>query len=108
MRQIDLKNYSVPVRNEKGKFVELPYEVKDSLVELLLSRDLRLSGRELLKNNDIAKKINDCPDGSILMEEEEWNHLVQAAEQVKGLGRTDVELMNRIFEAPKVEVEVKK
>lgn len=108
MRRIDLSNYSVRVRDDKGKWTGLPYEVKDSMIELLLSRELRLSGRELLDRDDLAKKIRDCPDGSILLEEGEWNKLVQSAETITGLGRPDVELVRRILEAEKVEVEEKK
>jgi hypothetical protein len=108
MRELKLTNYTVRVREESGNWVELPYVVRDSIVELLLSRELRLSGRELLKHDDLARKINTSPDGSILLEEEEWATMVQAIETVHGLGRTDVELVRRILDAPKVEVQAKK
>lgn len=107
MRQINLSNYSVRVRDEKGEWIDFPYEVKDSIIELLLTRELRLSGRELLDRDDLAKKIRDCPDGSILLEEGDWNKLVQSAETITGLGRPDVELIRRILKAEKVEVQEK-
>lgn len=108
MRQINLSNYSVRVRDEKGEWTDLPYETKDSMIELLMARDLQLSGRELLNRDDLARKINDCTDGNILLEEEEWNKLVTTVETIRGLGRPDVELVRRILEAEKVEVEEKK
>lgn len=108
MRQIDLSNYSVRVRDEKGMWIDLPYEVKDSIIEMLFARDLQLSGRELLKRDELARKLSACADGNVLLEEEEWNKLVMAVETVKGLGRPDVELVHRILEAPKIEVEAKK
>lgn len=108
MRQIDLSNYSVHVRDEKGEWIDLPYEVKDSITEVLFARDLQLSGRELLKRDDLARKLRDCADSNVLLEEEEWNKLVMAVETIKGLGRPDVELVRRILEAPKIEVEAKK
>lgn len=108
MRQINLTNYSVRLRDETGEYKDEPYEVKDALVEILFARCLGLSGAEILKRDDLAHKIMDCADGKVLLEEEEWNKFVTAVNTVKGLGRTDVELVRRIIEAPKIEVEEKK
>lgn len=108
MRQIDLSDYTVRVRNGNGEWVDMPYEFRDSMIELLFARDLQLSGTELLERDDLARKIRDCADGHILLEEGEWNKLVISANTIRGLGRPDVELVRRILEAPKVEVEEKK
>jgi len=108
MRKIDLTNYSVHVRNEKGEWVDIPYEVKDSLIEVMFSRDLQLSARELLDRDDIARKVRDCTDGQVILEEEEYNKILTAVNTVKGLGRPDVEFVRRILEAPKVEVKERK
>ncbi len=106
MRRIELTDYKVPVMNEAGEKKEEPYPVKNSLVELLMARDNRLSGRELLARDEIARKIL-AADSTILLEEEEWNKLVASAETVTGFGRTDAELLKRIFESPQVDVEEK-
>lgn len=108
MRQLDLSNYTVHLRNQDGKYVDSPYEVKDSLIELMMARDLQLSGTELLKRNELAQRILNCEDGHILLEEEEWGKLERAINTIKGLSRADVELVRRILEAPKIEVEEKK
>lgn len=108
MRQLNLTNYSVRLRDETGEYKDMPYDVKDALVEILLSRSLQLSGVEILKRDTLAHKITDCVDGKVLLEEDEWNKFVTAINTIKGLGRTDVELVRRILEAPKVEVEPKK
>ena len=127
MRRMDLSDYTIPLRVagealeginkarisegkppvEEGEFVDFPYEVKDAMIEILLSSDLQLTGRELLERDDIARKIKDCVDGHILLEEEEWNKVVQAVETVKGFGRPDVELVRRVLNAEQIEVEVK-
>jgi len=107
MRQIDLSNYSVRVRDEKGEWFDLPYEVKDSIIEMLFARDLQLKARELLDRDDLARKIRDCADGQIILEEEEYNKILAAANTVKGLGRPDVELIRRILEAKRIQVEEK-
>lgn len=155
MRQINLSNYSVPIRNDQGtakfiekqckceldlttadpvnpkvqsptnasgecpkcgqtqplvvpEFLDVPYEVKDSLIELLFARDLALTGVELVERDEIAQKIAKCEDGYVLLEDAEWAKLNRATEVVKGLGRSDVELIKRIVNAEKVEVEEKK
>ena len=108
MRQVDLSDYSVRVRDEKGEWTNLPYEVKDSMIELLMARELQLTGREILARDDIARKIRDCTDSHVLLEEEEWSKLIVAIDTIRGLGRPDVELIRRITEAQKIEVEEKK
>lgn len=123
MRRIDLTDYTVSLpntkageerKNEEGSIeieparVDLPYHVKDSLIEVLLARDNQLTGTDLLDRDIIARKVNDCTDGSILLEEDEYNKLVISINTVKGLGRPDVEFVHRILDAPKLEVEEKK
>lgn len=108
MRQINLTNYSVRLRDKAGKYKDVPYEVKDSLIEIMFSRDLGLSGKELLARDDLARKIRDCADGQVILEEEEYKKILTAINTVKGLGRIDVEFVRRILEAPTVEVEEKK
>ena len=110
MRRINLENYTEVVRDEgSGNDIELPYPVKNSMIEALLSRDLGLSAREVLDREDLARRIRDCPDGTILLiEEEEYKKLVSAIDTIKGWCRTDMEFLKRITEAPEVEVEEKK
>lgn len=109
MRRINLENYTEVVRDEEsGKEIELPYPVKESMIDVLMSRELGLSSTELLDREDLARKIRDCPDGAILVEEEEWNKLQKAINTIKGWCRTDIQFLHRIIDAPVVEVEEKK
>ena len=109
MRRINLENYTEVVRDEEsGKDVELAYPVKNSMVDALLSRELGLSAREILNREDLARRIRDCPDGAILLEEEEHKKLVAAVDTIKGWCRTDIEFLHRIIDAPVVKVEEKK
>lgn len=109
MRRINLENYTEIVRDEEsGKDIELPYPVKESMVDVLLSRELGLSAREALAREDLARKIRDCSDGTILIEEADYLKLVAAIDTIKGWSRTDIEFLHRIFDAPGVEVEEKK
>jgi len=113
MRKIELKPYSVKGRqldDETGevKVVDVPYDVKVSLVSVLFHPDLQLKAHELLERDKLANKINDCKDGSILLEEAEYSKLTQAIEVVKGFTKNDVEFVRRILEAEQVSVKEKK
>jgi len=107
MRRINLKEYTETVRDEDGKAKELPYPVKDSMIEVLLSKELGLSAREALDRHTLACRIKDCSDGTILIEEGDYKKLVAAIDTITGWGRTDIEFLKRITEAPIVEVEEK-
>jgi len=123
MRQIDITDYTVPLPNPKGgeerknedgtieiepEMVDVPYRFKQSMIELLFARDNQLNGMEILERDKLARKVYDCSNGNVLLEEDEWNKFKNALQVVKGLGRPDVELVRRILEAEKIEVEAKK
>lgn len=108
MRRINLENYKVSARNPDGKDIEVPYDVKNSMIEILFSRDLQLSAREALNRDDLARKIRDCSDGSLLLEEGDYAKLEKAVETIKGFGRADVEFCRRVLDAKRIEVEEKK
>jgi hypothetical protein len=130
MRQLDVSNYVFGVdnldeiktkaskalaENDDVEFVRLAgeltkaaiYDVKGSVIEILFHQDLDLHANEVMEREDLARKIRNCPDGKILLEEVEWIHLRQAVETVPRLGRQEVEFIRRIQNAPKVEVEAK-
>lgn len=114
MRKLNLKNYTVKVKipdqNNLGKEIEaeFPYHVKTSILNLMFTRELQLSGAELVKQNVLAMKLETCKDDEILLEDEEYKRIKTAFDTFKGFGRTDVELVTRINEAEVVEVEPKK
>lgn len=88
--------------------IEVAYDTKESMIEILLSRQNQMSGMELLERDKIARKVLDGADGHVLLEEDEWNKLVKAVNTVKGLGKPDIELVRRILEAEETKVEEKK
>ena len=114
MRKINLSDYTVkikaPDQMNPGKVIEgeYPYLFKDAILNLLFNRELQLSGAELVKQNVLAMKLEQCKNNEILLEDEEYNRIKRAIDTFKGFGRNDVELVTRINEAEKVEVEPKK
>jgi len=103
MRKLNLTDYQVTVKAKSAdnKIIDVsgPYNVKDSILNLLFIRELQLSGAELVKQNVLAIKIENCKDEVIILEDEEYNRIKRAFDTFKGFGRNDVELVTRVNEA---------
>lgn len=108
MRKLNLKDYQVAgkAKSAEGKIIDVsgPYKVKDSILNLMFTHDLQLSGAELVKQNALALKIEACKDEDIILEEDEYNRIKKAFDTFKGFGRNDVELVTRVNEAAVVEI----
>jgi len=108
MRRINIEPYMETIRDATtGEDTELPYDVKTTMIELLLARDLALSASEALARQPLVCMIRDSADGFILLEEADYKKLKDAIDTVKGWSRTDFEFLNRVVNAPEVEVEEK-
>lgn len=110
MRKLNLKNYQYTekVRNPvNGKVQEftLPFNVKDSILNIMFLPELALRGAALVKQNVLAIKIEQS-DGEILLEEEEYQRVLAAANAYPGQSRADVELIDRILNQTPEEVAV--
>ena len=111
MRKLNLEDYTAyskaPDQMIPGKLLDIqfPYPVKDSILTIMFSRELGLTGPELVKQTALALKIEACKDKEILLEEEEWRRLTSAIAVVKGFNRQDYELVQRINNAEEVDVE---
>jgi len=108
MRKLDLRNYQFTekVRNPVTGGVEeftLPYNVKDSVLNILFLPDLRLQGAALIRQNILAIKIEQAGD-EVSLEEEEYQRVKVAAETYKAQCRADVGLIDRILnQTPQIE-----
>jgi len=114
MRKIKLTNYLVtrkaPDNMNPDKIIDyqLPYQVKDSILNLMFIKELQLTSAELVKQNMLAIKIESCKDSEIILEDEEWERIKRAINTYKGFSREDTELVTRINEAEVVGVESQK
>ena len=107
MRKLNLEHYKVQLRNTQGELETHPYDFKDAIINLMFHPDLRLSGTKLLETNVLAEKIMEA-DKEIILEEEEYNRTKNAIDSFKGFTRTEVELVKRVTECPKIDVKEKK
>ncbi len=101
MRKLSLKSYEVTekVRNPATGSVQqftLPYNVKDSIINILFLPALHLQGVELVRQNVLAMKIEACED-EVMLEEAEYARVKAAIEAYPAAGRADVELVDRIL-----------
>lgn len=107
MKKINIKAYTVSLRQPDGTMKEVNYGIKESMVEILYNPALKLNSINLLKQETLAKKIADCVGDDLLLETEEYERLKHALGVIEGLGKNDLEMCHRIIEAPDVTVEVK-
>ena len=100
MRELNLKDYQVkiPIQNPaKGpEFIEIPYMVKDSILNIMFMPAVGLAGAALVRQNILAMKIETAKD-SVMLEEEEYQRVVNAVNVYKSQSRADVELVDRIL-----------
>ena len=108
MRKLNLKDYMVTgkVKGGDGKLVDItvPYHVKDSILNLMFTRELQLSGAELVRQNILAMKLENCKEDDIRLEEEEYQRIKRAVDAFRGFNRNDVEIVMRINDAPTIEI----
>lgn len=107
MYKIDLRNYSVeiPGHDEAGNpaIFYQEYDVKTSLVTCCMHPDLQLGASELLKRDEVARKIRDS-EFEVLLEDSDFAILRSSFDVIKGLTQNDVELVKRVFSAGQIEV----
>ena len=99
MRKIDLTEYMV---DQDGK--QLPYPMKEALAECLFAPDLIIRALDLLKRDDLARKIMAMEGDAALLEEAEYAMVKAAVEAITKYVRNDVEFVKRVLNAPQVEV----
>ncbi len=106
MRNLEIGNYMVEVRGQDG-CTQTPYDMKRSIITVLFHPELRLKAQDLLERDKLARKIDECKEDSILLEEAEYGRIKSAVESVSGYSKDDVTFVKRIMEAPQVEVQKK-
>jgi len=99
MKKIDVCPYNC---TEDGK--EKPYHIKESLLIILFNPDLRIQAMDLLKRDDLARKIEKQKGDWLLLEDAEYEMILVSMNAVKGYTRNDVEFVKRIMDAEDAQV----
>ena len=114
MRKLNLKPYEIraAIDLDTGEDVWAPYDVKRSIENVMMASgemtSQKLSMAELLRRADVARKIADCPEDFILIEENEFQYVKKGFDAFQGFSINEVELCRRIEDAETVEVTEKK
>ena len=82
------------------------FQVRPSVVAVLFN-EAKLDGREVIRRDELARKIETHTDDEILLEEAEWGKIVSGlnATDLKPFGRSVVEFVRRVLDAPSVTVQ---
>ena len=107
MRKIHLESYEIDVPQPDGNVQKLPLNVKQWIQDVIFHPDLKLGGREVILRGKLADKIGKA-NKEILLEEVDYKKIKDAFETIKGFGKMHIELLERVLDAPLVEVEEKK
>ena len=101
MRKLNLADYMISVRDQRGALRFVTYKVRDSIVGILTHASLGLNGPELLVANVLADKI-DTTLSEILLTDDEYLQIVDSLKRFRGFTRNDTELVKRIYDCPEV------
>jgi len=86
---------------------EVPYGMRQGLAGCLLHGELRLNGVQLFERYPLAQRIKSEESNTLLLDDEEYSWLRSAVESIHGFGEYDYQMLERIFNAVKVEVQEK-
>lgn len=106
MRKIRVENYPVTIGTANNQEVTEDFKVKESLAICLCHPQLQISGLELLNRRKILDKI-EAADGTLLLEDDEWQKLKTALETITGMSKNEIPMIERVTEAEEIEVKEK-
>jgi len=107
MRKLNLEKYTISIINTKGEIKLVPYDFKNSIIELMFHHNLKLTGKTLLETNIIAEKIMKA-DKEILLEETDYQKIKNAIDRFEGFSKNEIELVKRVTNCPEIKVKEKK
>lgn len=79
------------------------YDVKQSIENMLMNPNLELTAYEIVRNANITKKIKDCNENEVTLEENEYEVLKKVIDEFKGYVAMDIELINKVSKAGKID-----
>lgn len=99
MKKIPMTDYLVMINGQ-----DQAYPMREALAEVLFHPALKIVALDLLKRDDLARKILSGKDNTMLLEETEYSLIKDAVGKVDSFTRNDVEFVKRVLEAETVEV----
>jgi hypothetical protein len=101
MRKLDIKNYTISVKNQQGLTQLIPYDFKTVLLNVVTHPQLQLNGIELLEAKPLIEKIEKA-DIEVMLTEEEYLNIVGNLKKIKGFIKNDMQFIERILKCPHI------
>lgn len=96
MKTLDISPYDIVVgKTAEGLELRQPYPIRDSIANILFAQP-GLKARELLRRDDLARKVIATEIDTVVLTDAEFEQLKMAVDTLEGYGRQDVELIRRI------------
>lgn len=105
-RKLHIADYLIKAKDTEGEEKEAPYSVRLSLVNLLFHPKTNLDAFSALKCDIVARQIEACKEDYILLTEEQYNWVKDSVNSFRGFDRYAVELINRVHNAPEIDIEI--
>lgn len=101
MRKLDLKNYTLSLKNKQGINQFVTYQFKDALVNVLTHPSVGLNGPELLEVDVIVEKIKKA-NTEIILTEDDYKKIIEFFKRFRGFGRGDIQFVKRVYNCPEI------
>lgn len=105
--KIDLQDYRIKSIVD-GKIEIIDYGIKEVMANIICHPMLKHTGYKFYQVSKVADKIATCKKDYIVLDSSEYAMVKESFDKFEGFGRNDSEMVRRVYEAEKVEVEEKK
>lgn len=99
MRRLNLGNYDIFVRDQKGDKHIVTYQFQDNLVSIMLHPKSNYSGPEAYACSPLVKKIRSAAD-EVILYEREYQEIISTFKIFRGFCANDIEFLERIYLCP--------
>jgi hypothetical protein len=101
MKRLDLKNYTITIKDQQGIARLTPYQFKDTLIGVLTHRSLGLNGLELLEISVVVDKIKNA-DVEVILTDDDHRKIIDILKRFRGFSDPDTQFVKRIFNCPEI------
>lgn len=80
------------------------YDVRETLVNILLHPARKLNGSAFLKAETLSRKVMEAESFQLDLSEGDFAEIRQVVDAFQGYGRHDAEFLHRVMDAPEIEL----
>ncbi|MCK4576449.1 hypothetical protein KAU34_08580 [candidate division WOR-3 bacterium] len=99
MKKLNLDNYSVTVKDQNDLDRIMPYNFKNTIINVLTHQQFGLNGPDMMEVAPLVKKLNKATT-VVILTNEEYQEIVAALKRFKGFIKNDIEMLERIYNCP--------